>query len=577
VRDRGLGARLELAGRVRVAGHAVTVTVLIADDEPEFRVALAGVVERAPGLQLVGAARDAAEAIDLACRERPAVAVVDVRMDGGGGPRVARYLRQLAPDVRVLALSAYDDQGTVAQMLEAGATGYLLKGTSARELVDAIERTAAGEEVLSAELSNSHGPLPGESVERAPRQDPEPRARPITVVLADDNPEFVETLSLIIQRDPGFDLVGKARDTTGAIRLAALYKPDLALVDWQMPGGGGAIAAAEIVRSSPETRVVALSAHGERQAVLQMLRAGASSYVVKSVTAHDLVEILRMTAAGGAALSPEVAPGVIEELVVQLARSEHRDGREAETLGRVRSVIDESAFEIVYQPIVGLAEDRVIAVEALARFETAPRRSPDVWFGDAVEVGLGVELDMAAAKKALRILPDLPAGVDLFLNVWPESIFSDRFAELMATVSPESIVLELTEHAPVQDYDRLGAVTDALRDSGFRISVDDVGAGFASLRHLLNLRPDVLKIDISLCRFIEADRARQVLAGALASLGRELGATVVAEGIETAAELQAVRDLGIDAAQGYYLGRPAAPPLNETLAATVPVPRAASR
>jgi DNA-binding NarL/FixJ family response regulator/EAL domain-containing protein (putative c-di-GMP-specific phosphodiesterase class I) len=550
----------------------VTISVLIADDEPEFRSALGGVVERASGLELVGAATDATEAIQLACRLRPTVAVVDVRMEDGGGPRVARYLRRFAPEVQVLALSAYDDQGTILQMFEAGARGYLLKGTAARELVVAIERTAAGEEVISPELPSPsepdflRDPSPGGAVDPASRQDAAARGRPLTVIIADDNPDFLEALSMVIQREPGFDVVGRARDASGAIRVAALYAPDLALVDWQMPGGGGPIAAAEIARSSPATRVVALSASDEREAVLEMLRAGASSYVVKSVTASDLVEILRTTAAGGAALSPEVASGVIEELVVQMARTEDQDERDAEKLGRVRAVLDEDAFEMAYQPIISVADERVVGVEALARFDTEPRRSPDVWFGDAVAVGLGTELDMAAAEKALRILPDLPADVDLFLNVRPESIFSDRFAELMGGIRGESVVLELTEHAPVRDYDGLRAMVGALRDTGFRVAVDDVGAGYASLRHLLNLRPDVLKIDISLCRFIEADRARQVLAGALALLGRELGATVVAEGIETSAEFEAVRDLGVDNVQGYYLGRPGPPPLDELFA-----------
>jgi EAL domain-containing protein (putative c-di-GMP-specific phosphodiesterase class I) len=230
-------------------------------------------------------------------------------------------------------------------------------------------------------------------------------------------------------------------------------------------------------------------------------------------------------------------------------------------------MIDERAFEIAYQPIVALADDRVIGVEALARFDAEPKRSSEVWFGDAVDVGLGTDLDMAAAQKALQILPDLPPGIDLFLNVRPESVSSDRFAEVMAGIKAESVVLELTERAPVRNYARLTGMLADLRDDGFRIAVDDVGAGYASLRHLLNVSPDMLKIDISLCRCIESDRARQVLAGAVASLGREIGATVVAEGIETGPELQAVRDLGIECAQGYYLGRPARPPLNEMLAA----------
>ncbi|MEA2440740.1 MAG: hypothetical protein QOH76_2164 [Thermoleophilaceae bacterium] len=542
----------------------MTITVLIADEEPELRSAMTAVVRRAPGLQLVGAARDATEAIQLGCRLQPAVAVVDVRMHGGGGPRVARYLRRFVPGVHVLALSASGDQGAVLQMFDAGASGYVLKSRAVRELVLAIERAAGGDEILSPELPAPREPPPGESAEPASREGAT-RVTPLTVILADDNPEFLEALSLVIQREPGFDLVGRARDTTGAIRVAALYKPDLALVDWQMPGGGGAIAAAEIARSSPTTRVVALSASGEREAVLQMLRTGASSYVVKSVTVHDLVDVLHTAAAGGATLSPEVTSDVIEELVVQFAQSQDHVERDAEKFRRVRSVIDEDAFEIAFQPIVDLAENRVIGVEALSRFNTEPRRSPEVWFGDAVAVGLGTELDMAAAQKALDILPDLQPGIDLFLNIRPESVFSDRFAEVMGRVRGESVVIELTEHAPVQDYQRLQAFVGALGDSGFRVAVDDVGAGYASLRHLLNLRPDIFKIDISLCRSIESDRARQVLAGALVSLGRELGSTVVAEGIETGAELQTLRDLGIDGAQGYYFGRPDTPPLNGTL------------
>ncbi|MDX6542120.1 MAG: hypothetical protein QOI71_3730 [Gaiellales bacterium] len=537
----------------------MTITVLIADDEPEFRAALAEVVERAPGLELVGAAGSAADAIELARRLHPSVAVIDVSMGGGGGPGVARDLKQLAPDVRVLALSAYDDQGTVRQMLEAGAAGYLLKGTSARELVLAIERTAGGEEVLSPGIHDPRVPPAGRSVEAAPAE----RARPLTVIVADDHPDFLRALSRIIQREPDFELVGKARDTTAAVRAAALYKPDVALVDWRMPGAGSAMAMAEIARSSPETRVVALSASGESEAVFEMLRAGASSYVVKSVTPDDLVEVIRTTAAGRGALSP----AVLGEVVAQMVRPEDHDESDAESLRRIRSVIDERAFEIAYQPIVALADDSVIGVEALARFDTEPKRSSDVWFGEALEVGLGTALDMAAAERALQILPELPPGIDLFLNVRPESISSERFADVMAGIKAESVVLELTEHAPVRNYARLTGMLSDLRDDGFRIAVDDVGAGYASLRHLLNVSPDILKIDISLCRCIESDRARQVLAGALASLGREIGATVVAGGIETGPELQAVRELGIECAQGYYLGRPARPPLNEMLAA----------
>ena len=300
-----------------------------------------------------------------------------------------------------------------------------------------------------------------------------------------------------------------------------------------------------------------------------MLRAGASSFVVKSLSGRDLVDALRRAAAGGATLSPEAATPVIEELVVQLARSEDQKERRARQAGQealIHSIVDDTAFTVAFQPIVSIDRDRVIGVEALARFDARPRQSPDVWFGEAAAVGLGVDLDVAVARKAVAIVPDLPPGVDLFLNLSPDTVFSGRYEEALAAASGERIVLELTEHAAVHDYRRLGRIVDDLRASGFRVAVDDVGAGYASLRHLLNLAPDMLKIDISLCRSIEEDRARQLLVKALTSLGRELGATVLAEGVETAPELSALRELGVEYAQGFLLGRPTSPPLEEMLA-----------
>jgi EAL domain-containing protein (putative c-di-GMP-specific phosphodiesterase class I)/DNA-binding NarL/FixJ family response regulator len=535
----------------------MTHTVMLADDDPEFRDALGAVVERAGSLELVGVAENALEAIEIGRLRQPDVAVVDVRMPDGGGPRVAHELREAAPRTRVLALSAYGDEATVMQMLDAGAAGYLLKGISAADLVDAIERTANQQFVISPDVTDGAGSDGGGR----------PAGKTLTVVVADENKEFLEALASIIDRDPDFALVGKARDATTAVRLAALYTPDIALVDASMPGGGGAIAAAQIRRGSPATRVVALSASPERDIVMRMLRAGASSYVVKSVPGEDLLKSLRATALGAPAPSPELADSLVDELVLQLDSGGTRGRASDDPASRVRAVIDGSELTMVFQPIVSIQGHGVVGVEALARFDCEPRQSPDVWFMDAVASGLGTELDLAAARAALAILPDLPDDVDLFVNVVPETLFSSGFEELIATVPGERVVVELTEHAPVHDYDRLAGAIEGLRAEGFRIAVDDVGAGYSSFRHLLTVHPDVLKIDISLCRSIESDRARQVIAASIASLGRELHATVVAEGIETAAELATVRGLGVDSAQGFYLARPSAPPLDALLAA----------
>ena len=115
---------------------------------------------------------------------------------------------------------------------------------------------------------------------------------------------------------------------------------------------------------------------------------------------------------------------------------------------------------MVFQPIVNIQGQGVVGVEALARFDCEPRQSPDVWFTDAVSAGLGTEIDLAAAQAASAILPRLPSKLDLFLNVVPETLFSSGFEELVSTMPGDRVVLELTEHAPVHDYDRLADVID---------------------------------------------------------------------------------------------------------------------
>jgi EAL domain-containing protein (putative c-di-GMP-specific phosphodiesterase class I) len=230
----------------------------------------------------------------------------------------------------------------------------------------------------------------------------------------------------------------------------------------------------------------------------------------------------------------------------------------ADARRRVESVLaDPAALSMVFQPIVELASSEVVAVEALSRFRTVPRRPPDVWFAEAQQTGLGTELEMLAVTAALATLPALPDGTALAINVGPQTILAPQFLDaITATDDAGRVVVELTEHAVVEDYRQLRQAVRDLRRRGARLSVDDTGAGFASLAHILKLAPDFIKLDRELVAGIDVDPVRRALATALVSFSAETGAQIIAEGVETEDELDAVRRLRVGHAQGFHLGRP---------------------
>ena len=230
----------------------------------------------------------------------------------------------------------------------------------------------------------------------------------------------------------------------------------------------------------------------------------------------------------------------------------HRAGVEM-----IERVLREDAITIVYQPIVDLKTRLLLGLEALSRFSTTPQEPPDWWFAKARTVGLGVELEVAAIAKALAQLPDLPPGAYLSLNVAPATVGSPQLAEALAGAPLDRIVLEITEHDVVKDYALLLTQLRHFREAGLRIAVDDAGAGYASLRHILSVEPDIIKLDRAITSGIDHDHGRQAMAAALRSFCVETGATLVAEGVETAEELAALCSFGIRCGQGYYLGRPA--------------------
>jgi len=226
----------------------------------------------------------------------------------------------------------------------------------------------------------------------------------------------------------------------------------------------------------------------------------------------------------------------------------------------IEAVMASGSVQIVYQPIWRLGEARPIGFEALARFPSQtpaqPGRSPDQWFNDAAIVGLAESLEVLAVEKALAALLLLPADVYLTVNVSPLTAHGAALHQVLRRHDLTRIVLEITEHEGVDDVVALRDALADLRERGMRLAVDDAGAGYSGLQQILQLQPDVIKLDRFFVSGIDTDPSRRALAAALAEFSNQVGSTIVAEGVEVEAELATLEKLGFKIIQGYLLGRP---------------------
>jgi PAS domain S-box-containing protein len=210
----------------------------------------------------------------------------------------------------------------------------------------------------------------------------------------------------------------------------------------------------------------------------------------------------------------------------------------------------------VFQPIIDLSHGGVAGVEALSRF-AGHDRPVDLWFAEAVRAGLIIDLEILAIRQSLTALEVLPADAYLAINVCPRTAQSRELAALLHGHPMDRIVMEVTEHAAVDNYRPLVAALAPYRAAGMRVAIDDVGTGYAGLGHLVQLRPEIIKVDRSLIETVDTDPAHSAAVGAIVGMANHLGACLVAEGIERPGTLHAVRELGFSHAQGYLLARPA--------------------
>lgn len=369
-------------------------------------------------------------------------------------------------------------------------------------------------------------------------------------MLIDDNPVVLESIRALLEFEVDIEVVGAACDPDEANDLIERTHPDVALVDVSMPKGGGVRVTKHITAASPGTAVLIFSGAGDSNAVLEMLRLGAAGFIQKAADPGLVIDAIRATARGVTVLSGTIATRVARELARATGLDERARARESR---RVEKMLNDGAFRVQFQPIVELSDLSVMGFEALTRFDEG---TPDEWFERAWRVGRGAELEIRLIEIALTSLSDLPPHAYMSLNISPDVVPHRALGELLRQVDPARIVLEITEHAEIEDVRAFQSALHSLRERGVKVAVDDAGAGFGNFVRLLQVVPDVIKIDGMLVRDVDRDRVKVAVVQSLIALAMGIGAQIAGEGVERPEEARKLSELGVRWGQGYLFGRP---------------------
>lgn len=380
------------------------------------------------------------------------------------------------------------------------------------------------------------------------------------ILVVDDNSANTSLLDQLMTR-AGFGSVVTCNDARLMTALLLDCRPDVILLDLHMPHVDG-FELLEVVNryaAGEFLPVLVITADTTREAVHRALQMGAHDFVTKPFDVTEVtlrVRNLLRTRRAYLELRRERTRLQVHLDTLNVVPEDAEESWQVRR-DRIEKVVTFGGPRMVFQPLVDLRNGQVIAYEALARFDEEPIRGPDRWFAEADGVGLGRDLEVKAVRAALSHLPRLAPDQLLCVNMSPATVLSDWSADFDSRVPWDRVVVELTEHIVIEDYGAIERALQSFRDKGVGLSVDDTGAGFASLRHILDLAPDFVKLDISLCRGIDRDPARRALVSALVAFTRETKSVLVAEGVETEEQRHTLNELGVQYGQGYLLGRPA--------------------
>ncbi|MDF3071127.1 MAG: hypothetical protein K0R38_6728 [Polyangiaceae bacterium] len=368
---------------------------------------------------------------------------------------------------------------------------------------------------------------------------------PTTVLFVDDEPHVTANFRIMFRKAPFKVLV--ANSGAQALGLLAASSVDVVVSDEQMPDMAGSELLAEVRKLYPETVRIILTGEASLDAAISAInKAGIFRFLRKPCGADELLACLKEAAHAREAQRRAAAVELDTGLRLNLAKNFSL------ALG---------ALFVVAQPVVSISEHGVFAYEILARTREPSIPHAGAFFAAAEELGRVRELDRAIRKKIVEVMPALPDASNLLINLHPESLDDPELLSEESELLPYAarIIYEITERSDLHSLESARAQVTRLRALGYRVAVDDLGAGYAGLSSIALLQPELVKIDMGLVRGVDSSPTKAALISSVIALCDKLNILVIAEGVETAAESARLQELECDLLQGYYYARPAAP------------------
>jgi EAL domain-containing protein (putative c-di-GMP-specific phosphodiesterase class I) len=378
------------------------------------------------------------------------------------------------------------------------------------------------------------------------------------VLVVEDDPRLLESYVDVLLEE-GFDVTSLG-DGASALRSLESQSFDVVVTDVVMPGADGVEILRAVRERDLDLPVVMVTGSPSVETAVQALEMGALHYLVKPVSRADLVRCVEH-----AARLRRLAT-VKREALRYLGRTESLMSDRAGLEAVFARALD--GLYMAYQPIMRTRDGSVFGWEALLRTRETAVSGPLAFLDLAERLGRVRELGRTIRESVSRTAKRT-RGVMFFVNLHADDLLDDALFDAASPLTPlaPEIVLEITERTPIDGVADIRGRVARLRDLGFRLAIDDLGAGYAGLTSFASLQPDFVKLDRGLVAGIDAEPVKRKLVGSIVSVSRDLGISTVAEGVETAAEQDVAAELGCDLMQGYLFRRP------EELSETERIPR----